>query len=193
MARSMRDTEQSDNSLMARAKADDADAFADLYDRHAHRALRVAGAICHDTGRTEDVVQEAFLAIWSSRASYRPEVASFQAWSMAIVQNRAIDSLRKAAARPPAQRGDLTEFHSQPDLRRPSPSDQAIARSEGAEMIATLGRLPEEQATVLVLAFYGELSQSEIATELSLPKGTVKGRMRLGLEKLRFEIDSSRL
>lgn len=174
---------------MARAQAGDTSAFAELYDRHATRAFRVARAVCSDTSRAEDVVQEGFLAIWRNRASFRPQTGTFQAWSMKIVRNRAIDSSRRAASRPPMQNADL-DRGDPPDVGSSpvSPQDEVMARSESEALLASLRRLPESQAEVIVLAFYGELSHSEIAAQLGLPAGTVKGRMRLGLEKLRAEM-----
>lgn len=131
----------SDEALMARAQNGDTGAFGELYDRHAVRAFRIALAICDDTGRAEDAVQEGFLAIWADRAQFSLENGSFKAWSIGIVMNQAIDA------------------ESKPVL------DQVIA-----------------------LAFFGELSHSEIAALLCLPSGAVKGRMRLGLEKLRKQM-----
>lgn len=145
---------------MARVQNGDTDAFAELYDRHAVRAFRVARALCPDAGRVEDAVHEGFLAIWAGRAHFCPENGSFRAWSMRIVKNRAIDSCRAAA-------------------------DQTLPRSETDAMLLSLRELPAAQAEVIALAFFGELSHSEIAAMLDLPSGTVKGRMRLGLEKLR--------
>jgi RNA polymerase sigma-70 factor (ECF subfamily) len=174
---------------MARAQADDTEAFAQLYDRYATRAFRVARAVCSDTSRAEDVVQEGFLAIWRNRASFRPQIGNFQAWSMKIVRNRAIDSTRRAASRPPMQKADWDRSEP-PDIGSSpaSPQDEVMARAEREALLASLGRLPEAQAEVIVLAFYGELSHSEIAAQLGVPAGTVKGRMRLGLEKLRTEM-----
>jgi RNA polymerase sigma-70 factor (ECF subfamily) len=187
----LKDAEQSDDALMIRAQAGDTNAFGLLYDRHAARGLRVARAICRDLGRAEDVVQESFLAIWRSRASYRPETGSFQAWAMTIVKNRALDSLRSAAARPQTQDGVTAEDPAPgADSKSDSPQDEVLARSERDALLASLRQLPEAQAEVIVLAFYGELSHSEIAAELDLPAGTIKGRMRLGLEKLRREMHS---
>jgi RNA polymerase sigma-70 factor, ECF subfamily len=179
---------RTDEELMVLTQADDTEAFAQLYDRHATRAFRVARAICSDTSHAEDVVQEGFLAIWRNRASFRPQTGNFQAWSMKIVRNRAIDSYRRAASRPPMQKADRDR--EQPDIGSSavSPQDEVMARSESEALLASLRRLPEAQAEVIVLAFYGELSHSEIAAQLGLPAGTVKGRMRLGLEKLRAEM-----
>jgi len=184
----LKDAGQSDDALMVRAQAGDTTAFALLYDRHAARGLRVARSICRDLGRAEDVVQESFLAIWCSRAGYRPGTGSFQAWAMRIVKNRGLDSLRSAATRPQTQSGVPAD---DPAPTADSPQDEVLARGERDVLLASLRQLPEAQAEVIVLAFYGELSHSEIATQLDLPSGTVKGRMRLGLEKLRRGLEET--
>jgi DNA-directed RNA polymerase specialized sigma24 family protein len=108
------DPRQSDGALMDRVKADDAGAFAELYDRHAARAFRVARVVYHDSGHAEDAVQEGFLSVWRQRAQFRPEAGSFQAWSMRIVHSRAIDSHRSAAARPQLQPGERGLPEAQP-------------------------------------------------------------------------------
>jgi RNA polymerase sigma-70 factor (ECF subfamily) len=182
--------EQSDATLMVRVQADDGDAFAELYDRHSARAFRVARAVCREAGHAEDAVQEGFLAIWRSRATYREGVSSFQAWAMMIVRNRAIDSTRRAAARPQLETAEGVAGRTQADEGAISAQDVVDAHSERDALLASLRLLPDPQAEVIVLAFYGELSHSEIATQLDLPPGTVKGRMRLGLEKLRREMST---
>ena len=182
--------EQTDEALMALVQSDDTEAFGELYDRHAVRAFRVARAICRDTGHVEDAVQEGFLAVWRNRGAYRPSAGSFRAWAMTIVKNRAIDSLRSTSARPGPQSGDPTDTPEPADAKAASPQEEALARSERDVLLASLRRLPEAQTEVIVLAFYGELSHSEIAMQLGLPAGTVKGRMRLGLDKLRRELDA---
>lgn len=190
MASSPNGSRPSDQTLMARTQDGDCEAFAQLYDRHAVRAFRVAQAICGDPGRAEDAVQEGFLAIWNSRTQFHAANGSFQAWAMKIVKNRAIDSYRAAAARPPIQASESpTEA---PDAASGSVQDQVVARSESEALLTSLRELPDAQAEVIVLAFFGELSHSEIAAQLDLPAGTVKGRMRLGLEKLRKQSRKSR-
>ena len=191
MSPTLKDKEQTHEALMIRAQAGDTGAFAQLYDRHAKRAFLIAQAVCRDSSRAEDAVQEGFLAVWRKRANYRAETGSFRAWSMKIVQNRAIDSYRNAAARPPAQAGESEVDRPRADVDSSTPQEKVVAHSERDELLASLRRLPEAQVEVIVLAFYGELSHSEIAAQLDLPAGTVKGRMRLGLEKLRREMDVS--
>jgi RNA polymerase sigma-70 factor (ECF subfamily) len=180
---------ESDAVLMARVQGDDTAAFRSLHDRHAGGALLVAQAVCRDAGRAEDAVQDGFLSIWKGRADYRPGSGSFRAWSMRIVQNRAIDSVRASAARPPAQAVAETP---QADLNAASTSDRVAARIEGQELLASLGRLPAAQSEVIKLSFYGQMTNAEIAVQLAVPAGTVKGRMRLGLEKMRHEMGTSR-
>jgi RNA polymerase sigma-70 factor, ECF subfamily len=177
---------QGDDDLMRRVQHGDADAFAELYERHATRALRVARAVCGDTGNAEDAVQEGFLGVWRSRASYREGVSGFQGWAMGIVRNRAIDSGRRTAARRRLQTAEGVEDPRRIERDAVSTEDAVAADLGRGAMLASLRLLPEPQEEVIVLAFYGELSQPEIALQLDLPLGTVKSRMRLGLRKLRL-------
>jgi RNA polymerase sigma-70 factor, ECF subfamily len=177
----------SDETLMIRAQEGNGGAFAELYDRYAIRAFRLTQAICHDSGRAEDALQEGFLAVWHNRAQFDPGNGSFKAWSMRIVKNRAIDSCRTAATRPPVQ---AIETRSEtPDTGSKSVPDQVLYRDEIDTVLTSLRELPAAQTEVIALSFFGELSHSEIASQLGLPAGTVKGRMRLGLEKLRRQMD----
>jgi RNA polymerase sigma-70 factor (ECF subfamily) len=178
----------SDEQLMRQVQdREDVEAFGYLYDRHAARAYRLARSVCGDRFRSEQAVQEGFLSIWRGRARFRPASGSFQAWSMRIVRHAAIDVLRHDAAE---KRPRLVEQAVEPvDSRVRSPEEQVLARSEAEAVHAALARLPEAQAEVITLGFFGELTHTEIAQQLNLPPGTVKGRMRLGLEKLRSQID----
>ena len=173
----------SDDELMRLTQADDAGAFAQLYDRYAARALRVATSVCRTTAAAEDAVQEGFLSIWRTRASFRAGQSSFGVWSMMLVRHRAIDALRRdsAASRPQVVDLDVSTL----EATSSSVPDEVIARAEHDSLHAALARLPDAQAEVITLAFFGELTHQEIAMHLSLPEGTVKGRMRLGLQKLR--------
>ena len=177
-----------DEELMRRvAETEDVDAFSSLYDRHAKRALGVARSVCGDSSRSEEAVQEGFLSIWRGRARYAPRRGSFQAWSMSVVRNAAVNRVRYDAAlsrpRLSEEKADAANPHAEPVI------DRVIRRNDARELRSSLARLPEAQAEVISLAFFGELSHSEIAEQLDIPPGTVKGRMRLGLEKLRSQID----
>jgi RNA polymerase sigma-70 factor (ECF subfamily) len=182
-------TAASDEELMRGVQADDVRAFEALYDRNVARAWRLARSVCRDPGRAEDAVQDAFVSAWQSRRSYRQDTGSVRSWLMTIVRNRALDSVRREAAarRPRLADGD----HTGPDPANGSPQDEVIERMEARAIRTRLERLPKEQAEVIALAFYGELTHTEIAERLSLPEGTVKGRMRLGLEQLREQINKN--
>jgi RNA polymerase sigma-70 factor (ECF subfamily) len=175
-----------DEELMVRAQGDDALAFAELYGRHVEDALRIAEDICGDHDRAEETVQDGFFSIWRSRAEYRPRLGSFGIWSMRIVHNRAVDSFRVMRGQPRLL-GERRDEDSPRNVDDDPPLAAAIAASERTQMFDALRHLPDRQAEVIVLSFYGDLTLSEIAIRLGIPTGTVKGRMRLGLAKLRDE------
>ena len=190
MSPSTKTVTRSDEELMDLVQgSDDRDAFACLYDRYSRQAFLVARSVCVSSARAEEAVQEGFLSIWKGRAKFDsgPPRGSFGAWAMTIVRCAAVDSLRYDSA---DKRPKLSGEQVQPvDPRTPSPEDQAIVRHDSNALRATLAELPDAQAEVIELAFFGELSHAEIAQQLGLPPGTVKGRMRLGLEKLRTSVD----
>ena len=166
----------------------DADAFRALYDRHGGAAYSLAHRIVGDAQRAEDATQEAFLSIWRSDASYDLGRGSVRSWVLATVRNRAIDAVRREASRPAPARGlDARSILEQ----RPGMADtgaEVLRRETARKLRGLLARLPREQSQVLELAYFGGFSHSEIAATLGAPVGTVKGRMRLGLEKIRAEI-----
>jgi RNA polymerase sigma-70 factor (ECF subfamily) len=173
-----------DEDLMTLVDRKDAGAFEVFYERHGGAAYSLAHRIVGDPGMAEDVTQEAFLSIWRSRARYDPARGSVRGWSLGIVRNRAIDALRRAA--PPARRLDFDDDALLEAQEAPDMTDAEVIRRDTARHIrGALGALPQEQSQVIELAFFGGFSHSEIAEVLSLPIGTVKGRMRLGLEKVR--------
>ncbi len=178
--------DEADARLMRRVQADDPEAFGALYDRFGARAYRVAGTTTRDATRVEDIVQEAFLSVWRSRARYRPAYGSVGGWIMGIVRNRAIDAHRRHGRHDRRRASDegLEERLAAVDDVEASAGE----RDTAAQLRATLARLPAAQSEVIALAYFGELSTTEIADELALPLGTVKGRMRLGLDKLRREL-----
>jgi len=175
-----------DAHLMRRVQAGDDEAFGVLYDRFAPRAHALARAIGRDS-HADDIVQEAFLSVWRSRVAFRPELGTVLAWVMGTVRNRAIDSLRRQGRhddRRASAEGIEQRLYAPNDLE-----SEMTERDEAARLRRTLARLPATQRDVITLAYFGEMTTSEIATELSLPLGTIKGRMRLGLTKLRAPID----
>ncbi len=170
---------------MQEVKAGSEDAFGELYDRFSARAYRIARSVCHDQGGAEEAVQELFVSIWNSRNSYEPQRGSVAAWLLTIARYRAIDVARRNTNHS-SRRAHEEELES---LSAPGDvADRAVARTETHQMQALLSRLPDAQREVVTLAFYGQLTHIEIASQLKLPQGTVKGRMRLALHKLRDEL-----
>jgi RNA polymerase sigma-70 factor (ECF subfamily) len=142
-----------------------------------------------DRAAAEDVAQEAFLSVWRSRARYQPERGSVRTWLLGVVHHRAIDSLRRNIVhqRRRASAEGIEERHEAPER-----TDVEVARREDARNVrGALDSLPEEQSRVIELAYFGGFSHSQIADLLEMPVGTVKGRMRLGLEKLRNQLSEA--
>jgi RNA polymerase sigma-70 factor (ECF subfamily) len=171
-----------DVQLMSQVSSGRLDAFAELYDRYCDRAYGLALAVCGDEGRAQDAVQEAFLSVWKTSASYRAQRGTVAAWLLAVVRYRAIDLARR--------NGDHSTRWASEDrlVERPAlddVSEEVIQHDNAEHLRRSLDMLSDEQREVITLAYYGQLSHSEIATQLGLPSGTVKGRMRLGLQKLR--------
>ena len=163
-------------------------ALGQLYERFAPRAYRAAFVVCHDRSCAEDAVQDAFLSMWSSRASYQPGRGPVVVWVIAIVRHRAIYLARRRSVALGLSDGPA-RLESQP-ARDDVPAD--FAALAGSERLARLLRcLPPTQAEVIRLGFFEGLTHEEIARRLALPPGTVKGRMRLGLTKLRSELDAA--
>ena len=172
----------SDLELMAQVNAGSVEAYSEIYDRFCDRAFRVAFAVCRDAGYAQDAVQDAFLSVWRSPASYRSDRGTVAAWLLAGVRYRAIDVSRRNARHSAHRASDdrLRERPASDDV-----SENVVARDDAGRLLTSLAQLPDHQREVIVLAYYGELSHSEIAAHLGLSAGTVKGRMRLGLQKLR--------
>ena len=135
----------------------------------------------------EDVTQEAFLSIWRSTARFDAGRGSVRGWVLGVVRNRAIDALRRGGAQAPRlDADDDGVLEARPAEERTDV--EAIRRETAGHLRKALGLLPREQSQVIELAYFGGFSHSEIAEMLGMPLGTVKGRMRLGLEKIRLQL-----
>jgi RNA polymerase sigma-70 factor (ECF subfamily) len=175
-----------DRSLIAAVGEGSVESFEALYERYVDRAYRVAYAVCHDEDRAQEAVQEAFLSVWQGSASFSAQRGTVGVWLMAIVRHRAIDVVRRYGRHAGHRAG------AEGLLRLPTgaePCDVALHREADDELLSSLARLPAAQQEVLALAFFGQLSHREIARALDLAPGTVKGRMRLGLDKLRDTVE----
>ena len=172
---------------MSLASGGDAGAFGALYDRHSRATYSLAYRMMGERQAAEDVVQEAFLSVWRAAASYRAERGSVRTWILSIVHNRGIDQLRSIANRRRTQdRPEATTPTSQPS----EAFAEAWRNSQREQVREALRELPSEQLKVLELAYFSGYTHTEIAELLDLPLGTVKGRMRLGLKKIREYFDS---
>ena len=175
-----------DEELIQLMRQGDAQAFEVIYERHASAAFSLAYRMTGRRGAAEDVVQEAFLSLWRSGARYDRTRGSVRTWVLGIVHHRAIDSLRRNLRHDKHRASDegieeRFEAKDRTDL-------QAARSEEAAEVRTALAALPDEQSRAIELAYFGGFSHSEIATMLETPVGTVKGRIRLGLEKLRGQL-----
>ena len=173
-----------DDDLMALVAEGEPRAFEVIFDRHSAAAFSLAYRMCGRRAMAEDVVQEAFVSLWRSGARYDRARGSVRAWTLGIVRNRAIDMLRKESGRSPklAVGGDeLLERHAADELT----DTEAVRRETAQEVRGAIEELPEDQSRVIRLAYFGGFSHSEIAEMLNEPLGTVKGRMRLGMDKIR--------
>jgi RNA polymerase sigma-70 factor (ECF subfamily) len=173
-----------DEELMTLVDRKDPEAFEAFYDRHGGAAYSLAHRIVGDPGLAEDVTQEAFLSMWRSSARFDPARGSVRSWALGVVRNRAIDALRRSAR--PVPKLDLDDeaaLESQPAGERTDA--EAIRRETAGRLRQALGLLPREQSQVIELAYFAGFSHAEIADILGAPLGTIKGRMRLGLEKIR--------
>ena len=175
-----------DEDLMQLVRRGDSEAFEVVYERHATAAFSLAYRIVGTRNVAEDVVQEAFLSLWRSGARYDRARGSVRTWVLGIVHNRAIDALRRSMVhdrRRASDEGIEERFEAR------ERTEVEVARNDEArEVHAALRALPAEQCKVIELAYFGGFSQSEIADMLETPIGTVKGRTRLGLEKMRDQL-----
>jgi RNA polymerase sigma-70 factor (ECF subfamily) len=175
---------------MDRVAAADPDAFAVILQRHGDIAFSLAHRMCGSRTIAEDVTQEAFLALWRMASRYDAERGSVRNWTLRIVRNRAIDTLR-ANGRHRAHTAqdldpELLDIPSNHDTER-----LAFGSLEAQTLRNGLTELPDEQRQAIELAYFGGFTQSEIADMLDQPLGTIKGRMRLGLHKLRDHCETT--
>jgi RNA polymerase sigma-70 factor, ECF subfamily len=176
-----------DEELMPWIGRKDAEAFEVFYDRHGGASFSLAYRILGDRTAAEDCIQEAFISIWRSGGKFDATRGSVRSWTLSIVRNRAIDALRsKAGKAPKLTFDDDAILEARPAEERTD--DEAMRNETATEVRGAISHLPGEQSKVIELAYFGGFSQSEIAGMLNVPLGTVKGRMRLGLEKIRGEL-----
>lgn len=173
--------DDSDEALLVRAARRDVDALAELYDRHRAVAYGMALRVTGSVPAAEDVVQEAFLGAWRHAAGFDASKGSARSWLLAIVHHRAIDAIRRRRSSDP-----LPDVDTAPPaaLVVPDPWPEVAGNLDAAAVRRAVATLPETQRNAIELAYWGGLTQAEIAERQGLPLGTVKGRIRLGLQGL---------
>jgi RNA polymerase sigma-70 factor (ECF subfamily) len=175
-----------DEDLMALVHGGEARAFEVIFDRHASAAFSLAYRMSGRRAMAEDIVQEAFLSLWRSGARYDRARGSVRWWVLGVVHNRAIDAFRRDVVK------DSRTVRDDSIAERLPASEQTeieVERRDDARQVrSALGELPAEQRQVIELAYFGGFTHIQIAELLELPAGTVKGRMRLGLTKLRIAL-----
>jgi RNA polymerase sigma-70 factor, ECF subfamily len=169
-----------DRELVRRVVARDEGAFRALFQRYAPQAKAVALRLIRQAFLAEEIVQEAFLALWRDPGGYRPELGTFRAWILATVHHRAVDLVRREEAQrrraaPPEPAADVEELVT----------DQAYLQDARERVRRALGELPEAQRQVIEMMYFRGKTQSDIASELGLPLGTVKSRTLLAMRRLR--------
>jgi RNA polymerase sigma-70 factor, ECF subfamily len=178
-----------DEELMELVCRDEAVAFEIVLERHVDAAFSLAYRMIGRRALAEDVVQEALLSLWRTGARYDRSRGSVRNWILGITHHRAVDALRRDGLRTSKNVSD-DDLHER--LEAPERTDvEVVRRDEAREIRTAIDELPAEQVRVIELAYFGGFTHTEIATMLHLPIGTVKGRMRLGLEKMRSRLSAS--
>jgi len=174
--------ERSDEDLITSLAGRELSALDALYDRYHRVAFSMAYRVLGDRGTAEDVVQDAFLSVWRQAKSFRRERGSARTWLMSIVHHRSIDKLRSHANTP-----NLLPIDEAQDRESEQPGTWQVvwSRLTGDAVRGALSRLPTDQRKSIELAFFSGYTHVEIAGLMNVPLGTVKGRMRMGLQKLK--------
>lgn len=174
----MRDTD--DALLVRRVDEGDTDALRVLYERYGGIVFGMTYRVLGDRQAAEECTQDVFVSVWRTARSYDPKRARVSTWLVTIARNRAIDATRRRAARPVDPHEDVWTTERTPDT-----ADLVADADEASRVAAAMAELPEPQREALALAYFDGLSHTEIAARLDIPVGTVKGRIRLALDRLR--------
>jgi RNA polymerase sigma-70 factor (ECF subfamily) len=175
-----------DEDVMQLVRRGDARAFEVIYERHSSAAFSLAYRMMGTRAGAEDVTQDAFLSLWRSGARYDRARGSVRTWVLGIVHHRAIDALRRATVHDRRRAGD--EGIEERFEARERTDVEAARREEAGTVRSALSSLPADQSQVIELAYFGGFTHTEIAEMLDAPVGTVKGRMRLGLKKMKAQL-----
>ncbi len=183
-----------DDKLVLRIANGDPTALEALYDRYVRQCFGLALRLLNDSALSEEVVQEVFLKLWSQPTSYSPQKGKFVSWLLSLIHHKCIDELRKKSRTEVALDDPLlgSVLDIEPDPSK-GPGDQVWVAEQQRVVRQALTQIAPNQRMVLELAYFRGLSQSEIASKLDQPLGTVKTRMRLGLQNLRTLLETNGL
>ena len=179
-----------DAQRIAAVSAGDERALEEIYDRYAQRVYSLAVSVLKDEALAEDAVQEVFTNIWLKAQSYRPEMAAPSTWIMSVAHHKVVDMYRsRKRAADHTVYPELDALHRIPDVKMSV--EREVERGFDASLVReALLTLPEEQSKPLYLSAWHGYSQSEISQMLGIPLGTVKTRMRLGMQKLKTALEA---
>jgi RNA polymerase sigma-70 factor (ECF subfamily) len=185
-------SEARDRELVQRIRGGDGEAFRGLFGRYAPSAMALARRVVRQPFLAEEIVQEAFLAVWRNPGGYDQQRGSVRTWLMGMVHHRAVDAVRREQT----QRKRAEESRVAEAAIAPDPADDVVDRiglpQERMAVRAALAELPAEQRQVIELMYFDGLSQSRVSERLGLPLGTVKSRTLLGMRRLRTSIAGMR-
>ena len=178
-------SEPTDEELISAICKGEETAIEVLYERYHRYAYSLAYRILRDQVASEDIVQDAFLSIWRKASSYQAQNGSVQSWIQAIVRHRAIDKIRASAHRDYQWTPLQSDNEQDPPSEQPDVWEQAWQSEQHRIIREVMVQIPSEQRMVIELAYFGGLTHAEISEQCHIPLGTVKGRMRLGLQKMK--------
>lgn len=180
--------ESTEAELLARIARGDFEAFGALYDLHAAVLFGLALRILRDHATAEEVLQDVFCQIWEKAGAYDPKLGKPLTWAVTLTRNKAVDRLRSANRRAllfdPGTEAEVAAENILPEARN------SVLSHETARMVhAALASLAQDQRQAIEMAFFGGLTQTEIAAALNQPLGTVKARIRRGMLQLRESLE----
>ncbi|MEZ4591049.1 MAG: sigma-70 family RNA polymerase sigma factor [Chloroflexota bacterium] len=175
-----------DQALLAHIVNRQAEALSVLYDRYGRLLYSVAYHLVGNQQLAEEITLDVFRRVWEKAHSYQADRASVRTWLTSMTRNRAIDMLRREGVRPEHNSISWADLTIEPSADGHSPETAVVHQMQKQRVHAALAELPEEQQEVLLLAFFNGYSHSQIADQLAMPLGTVKTRIRLGMQKLKL-------
>lgn len=184
--------QRSDDELLSRIGRSDREALSALYDRYARQVYSLSLRMVENQTLAEEVAQDVFMTVWMRSTSFKSDRGTFGAWLLSVTHNRCIDELRKRRRRARLGTVNVDDLWHEPSGNPNEVIDAVFLRLDREVVMEALNKLPPQQKQVIVMAFFQGLTQSEIAQVLSAPLGTVKTRMRLGLQKMRENFSQTR-